>query len=73
MNDLYINCQPWQLDTVRSLLIEGETVGTDSYCFRENTYVINTHYEVSQQREAQERHDKLCKDLRNSSINIPMQ
>jgi hypothetical protein len=65
MNELYIKCQPWQLESVRNLLKEGETVGTNSYCFRPNTYVIN--------HERGDNDQELVQGLLKLAIKIPLQ
>lgn len=66
MNELYIVAQEWQLDSIRKLLKDGETLGTNSYCFRPNTYVI-TH------EGGDERSDVLAAGVANLGANVPLQ
>lgn len=73
MNDLYIVCTDEKLADVRKLLTPTESVGKDSYCFRPNTFVINTKFSAKQYAECERRHNQLCSQLKEIGIHIPMQ
>jgi hypothetical protein len=73
MNTLYIICFEHQLADVRELLTSTETVGKDSYCFRPNTFVIQSNFAASQYAECEQRHNRLCRQLKEIGVSIPMQ
>lgn len=73
MNELYIVCSDEQIADVRKLLTSTETVGKDSYCFRPNTFVIESNFAVSQYDECEQRHNELCRQLKAIGVSIPMQ